>query len=124
MLYTAGQFIDDSPSSGDLFELDSLFAQETLERAGLKLGEGDELPLYVVSQIVSVCAAEADVPRFLDGQSLGGLIAPTEMTPYVGIEHFFLPAEVDHRLGGPSDGGFHGGHGGPEHDPLGGDVWW
>jgi len=40
--------INDSPSSAtDLFEFDSLFAQETLERAGLKLGEGDQLPLYV-----------------------------------------------------------------------------
>jgi len=46
------------------------------------------------------------------------------MTPYVGIEHFFLPAEVDHRMGGPSTGAEAGGQGGREHDPLGGDVWW
>lgn len=46
MLTQAGQIINDSPSSGgDLFEFDSLFAQETLEKAGLILGEGDQLPL-------------------------------------------------------------------------------
>lgn len=48
MLMPAGNIIDDSPTSAaDLFEFDSLFAQETLERAGLTLGEGDQLPLYV-----------------------------------------------------------------------------
>jgi len=48
LLASTGQMINDSPSSAtDLFEFDSLFAQETLERAGLKLGEGDQLPLYV-----------------------------------------------------------------------------
>jgi len=46
MLTQAGQIINDSPSSGgDLFEFDSLFAQETLEKAGLTLGEDDHLPL-------------------------------------------------------------------------------
>jgi hypothetical protein len=48
MMFTqSGQIVNDSPSSGggDIFEFDSLFAQETLERAGLKLGEGDQLPL-------------------------------------------------------------------------------
>ena len=38
--------MNDSPSSGtDLFEFDQLFAQETLERAGLSRGEGNQLPL-------------------------------------------------------------------------------
>ena len=42
------QLLDDSPSSAtDLFEFDNLFAQETLERAGLKLGKGEQLPLSV-----------------------------------------------------------------------------
>jgi hypothetical protein len=46
MLTQSGAIVDDSPSSGaDLFEFDSLFAQETLAKAGLTLGEGDQLPL-------------------------------------------------------------------------------
>jgi len=47
MLFQATQHImNDSPSSGtDLFEFDQLFAQETLERAGLSRGEGNQLPL-------------------------------------------------------------------------------
>ena len=46
MVITAGQLINESPSSAtDLFEFDSVFAQEMLERAGLKLGEGNQLPL-------------------------------------------------------------------------------
>ena len=46
MLTQTGQIINDSPSSGgDLFEFDTLFAQETLEKAGLTLGEDDQLPL-------------------------------------------------------------------------------
>ena len=61
------------------------------------------------------------LPRFLDGQSLGGSIAPTEMTPFVGIESFFLPAEVDNRLGGPSTDGEQDSS---QHNPLGGEVWW
>lgn len=53
MLTQAGQIINDSPSSGgDVFEFDSLFAQETLERAGLSLGEGDQLPLYVLDSLL------------------------------------------------------------------------
>jgi hypothetical protein len=41
-----GNPLEDSPStSGDMFEFDSLFALETLERAGLTLGEGNQLPL-------------------------------------------------------------------------------
>jgi hypothetical protein len=52
MLTQAGQIINDSPSSGgDVFEFDSLFAQETLERAGLSLGEGDQLPLCVLDSL-------------------------------------------------------------------------
>lgn len=47
MLFNATQQImNDSPTSGtDLFEFDQLFAQETLERAGLSMGEGNQLPL-------------------------------------------------------------------------------
>lgn len=48
MLAQAGsRIINDSPSSGggDTFEFDALFAQEALEKAGLSLGEGDQLPL-------------------------------------------------------------------------------
>lgn len=66
-------------------------------------------------------------PRFLDGQSLGGSMGGTEMTPFVGIESFFLPAEVDYRLGGgPSGSGEGGGQGGGNgnENPLGNDVWW
>jgi hypothetical protein len=47
MLFNATQqMMNDSPNSGtDLFEFDQLFAQETLERAGLSRGEGNQLPL-------------------------------------------------------------------------------
>ena len=51
-------------------------------------------------------------------------MAPNEMTPYLGIEQFFLPADLDHRLGGHNSSGDRIGHDGPEHDPSGGDVWW
>lgn len=45
-LQQASQIINDSPSSApELADFDSLFAVETLERAGLTLGEGDQLPL-------------------------------------------------------------------------------
>jgi len=57
--------------------------------------------------------------RFLDGQSLGASATTNEMTPFVGIESFFLPADVDSRLGASSAG-----QQGPEYNPLGGDVWW
>ncbi|KAK8869752.1 hypothetical protein IAR55_000320 [Kwoniella newhampshirensis] len=110
---TANQMINDSPSSVELFEFDSLFAQETLERAGISLGEDNQLPL------------------FLDGQSLGSSAAPTEMTPYVGLEQFFLPQEVDNRLVGPLGGdGSQGLDGTDGNDLIGGsgnvlpDVWW
>lgn len=46
LLQTAGQIINDSPTSGtDLFEFDSLFAQSILEKTGLSFNEGDQLPL-------------------------------------------------------------------------------
>jgi hypothetical protein len=46
LLYNAAAIINDSPQSGtDNFDFDFLFAQETLERAGLSLGENDQLPL-------------------------------------------------------------------------------
>jgi hypothetical protein len=45
MLFQPG-VVNDSPTSAtDLFEFDSLFAQETLARAGLELGEDNQLPL-------------------------------------------------------------------------------
>jgi hypothetical protein len=70
--------------------------------------------------------------RFLDGQSLGGSQAPTEMTPFMGIESFFLPAELDNQLGELGNPGFGTGNGGnfggamqDGHGALGqGDVWW
>lgn len=55
----------------------------------------------------------ADHYRFLDGQSLGATPGASEMTPFVGIESFFLPQDVDSRLAGPSDG-----------DQPTGPVWW
>lgn len=69
-------------------------------------------------------SAGANQFRFLDGQSLGASQGATEMTPFVGIESFFLPAEVDFRLGGPAASGETGGQGGGSENPLGGDVWW
>jgi hypothetical protein len=49
----------------------------------------------------------------------------TELTPFVGIENFFLPAEVDYRLGGgPSGSGENNGQGTGNENPLGNDVWW
>ncbi|WVQ78323.1 hypothetical protein IAT38_000408 [Cryptococcus sp. DSM 104549] len=104
LLNATSQIINDSPSSAEFFEFDSLFAQETLERAGIQLGENDQLPL------------------FLDGQSLGASAGPTDTAPYVGLEQFFLPQEVDNRLVGPGMGGS-----GQEHQGEGsmpGDVWW
>jgi hypothetical protein len=75
--------------------------------------------------------------RFLDGQSLGGSQAPTEMTPFMGIESFFLPAELDNQLGELGNPGFGTGNGASGnggnfggamqdgHGALGqGDVWW
>ncbi|ADV20422.1 Hypothetical protein CGB_B4500C [Cryptococcus gattii WM276] len=84
LLNAANQIIGDSPSSVELFEFDSLFAHETMEKAGIPLGENDQLPL------------------FLDGQSLGGSAAPTDTAPYVGLEQFFIPQDVDNRLVDPS----------------------
>lgn len=68
--------------------------------------------------------SSADGSRFLDGQSLGASQAPTEMTPFVGMESFFLPAEIDFRLGGQMSSGDNSGHGGGNENPMGGDVWW
>ncbi|WVF72211.1 hypothetical protein IAT40_007023 [Kwoniella sp. CBS 6097] len=84
------QIINDSPSSAEFFEFDSLFAQETMERAGIQLGEDNQLPL------------------FLDGQSLGSSANTMDMAPYVGLEQFFLPQDIDNRLTltGPNGNGF------------------
>ncbi|OWZ63172.1 hypothetical protein AYX14_03309 [Cryptococcus neoformans] len=84
LLNATNQIINDSPSSVELFEFDSMFAHETMEKAGIPLGENDQLPL------------------FLDGQSLGGSAAPTDTAPYVGLEQFFMPQDVDSRLVDPS----------------------
>ncbi|OCF71780.1 hypothetical protein I204_07843 [Kwoniella mangroviensis CBS 8886] len=100
-----GQLINDSPSSAELFEFDSLFAQETMEKAGIPLGEDNQLPL------------------FLDGQSLGSSANQLDMAPYVGLEQFFLPQEVDNRLTGPGNGINDGNMGGDGF--TGGDSsWW
>lgn len=48
ILMNASQILNDSPASGsgaETFEFDQLFAQETMEKAGLKFGAGDQLPL-------------------------------------------------------------------------------
>jgi hypothetical protein len=96
LLQQAGQIINDSPNSAtatDLFEFDSLFAQDIIERTGFPLQEGDQLPL------------------FLDGQSLGASQALTEMTNFVGIESFLLPAGLDDRLEGIAGAGYGAGNG-------------
>lgn len=127
-LQQASQIINDSPSSApDLADFDSLFAVETLERAGLTLGEGDSLPLYVLSLPSLKLARRLTVRRFLDGQSLGGGHAPTEMTPFMGMEQFFLPMEIDNMLGGisnnPGDGNGQN-EGGSDQPGYGENVWW
>ncbi|WWC61081.1 uncharacterized protein I303_103659 [Kwoniella dejecticola CBS 10117] len=104
LMNATNQLINDSPSSAELFEFDSLFAQETMERAGIPLGDDNQLPL------------------FLDGQSLGSSANQLDMAPYVGLEQFFLPQEVDNRLANPGNAfndantgeGFAGGEG----------AWW
>lgn len=45
LLNATNQIINDSPSSVELFEFDSMFAHETMEKAGIPLGENDQLPL-------------------------------------------------------------------------------
>lgn len=63
--------------------------------------------------------------RFLDGHSLGGQQAGSEMTPFVGMEQFFLPAMVDTRLGGPSTIDQNGSAlAGLDPSFLSEDVWW
>ncbi|EIW69439.1 hypothetical protein TREMEDRAFT_73857 [Tremella mesenterica DSM 1558] len=103
--------LNESPLSGqDIFEFDSLFAQETLERAGLTLDDSNQLPL------------------FLDGQSLGAEAGMMEMVPYLGLEQYFLPANVDdllgQQIGGPRWTGADqtGQPSGQGNVP--GDVWW
>ena len=62
--------------------------------------------------------------RFLDGQSLGAAAAPLDL-PYVGLEDFFLPADVDNRLAGP-DLSLTNGTSDPstQQQSLGSDIWW
>lgn len=114
LLASATNLLNDSPASGtgaEMFEFDNLFAHETLERAGLQLGEGGHLPLYVRM------SSRPD-NRFLDGQSLGASHGPSEMTNFVGIENFFLPIELDTRLTGPTMGEQ------AMENPMNDEVWW
>lgn len=83
LLMGASQILDESPSGSEnreISEFDLLFAQENLQRSGLSLGEGESLPL------------------FLDGHSLGGTFEEGDMAPFVGLEQFFLPVDIDSRL--------------------------
>lgn len=83
LLMGASQILDESPSGSEnreISEFDLLFAQENLQRSGLSLGEGESLPL------------------FLDGHSLGGTFEEGDLAPFVGLEQFFLPVDIDSRL--------------------------
>lgn len=84
LLLGTAQMLDGSPSSGsehrEITEFDLLFAQENLQRSGLSLNEGESLPL------------------FLDGHSLGGTFEEGDTAPFVGLEQFFLPIDIDSRL--------------------------
>lgn len=96
LLSATSQLLEDSPQSAqEISEFDFLFAQENLERSGLQLGEGDQLPL------------------FLDGHSLGGTSA-ADPSAWLGLENFFLPADVDNRLAG----------GNPLSAEAQSDLWW
>ncbi|KAK4689740.1 large subunit ribosomal protein L4, partial [Tremellales sp. Uapishka_1] len=106
LLYNATQIINDSPQSNELLEFDFLFAQETLERAGLSLEEGDQLPL------------------FLDGQSLGASLGQTGTTNFVGMENYFLPIEIDDKLASSSSLSGQNPAPGSNEFGAGGDVWW
>lgn len=94
VLIGASQMLDESPSSSsehrEITEFDLLFAQENLQRSGLSLNEGEALPL------------------FLDGHSLGSTFQDGDMAPFVGLEQFFLPVDIDSRLSGMSEGGAQG----------------
>lgn len=95
LLSATSQLLEDSPQSAqEISEFDFLFAQENLERSGLQIGEGDPLPL------------------FLDGHSLGSTQSATDPSSFLGLENFFLPADVDNRLAG--------GNVAPEAT----DLWW
>ncbi|CAK9787310.1 hypothetical protein CC85DRAFT_272355 [Cutaneotrichosporon oleaginosum] len=95
LLNATTQLLDESPQSAqELSEFDLLFARENLERSGLQIGEGEHLPL------------------FLDGHSLGGIQAAGDPTAFLGLEQFFLPADVDTRLAGGQV---------PQET---GDLWW
>jgi hypothetical protein len=95
LLNATTQLLDESPQSAqEISEFDLLFARENLERSGLQIGEGEHLPL------------------FLDGHSLGGIQAAGDPSAFLGLEQFFLPAEVDNRLAG----------GNPPQET--GDLWW
>ncbi|BEJ14452.1 hypothetical protein CspHIS471_0402190 [Cutaneotrichosporon sp. HIS471] len=83
LLNATNQLLDESPQSAqELSEFDLLFARENLERSGLQIGEGEHLPL------------------FLDGHSLGDIQTTGDPSAFLGLEQFFLPADVDNRLAG------------------------
>lgn len=47
------------------------------------------------------------------------------MTPFMGMEQFFLPTEIDNMLGGitnPGEGGHHDGS--TDQPAFGENVWW
>lgn len=119
LLFNAGTIINDSPSSVELFDFDFSFAQETLERAGLSLDEGSQLPLYVISSRYQL------ICRFLNGESLGASNVAND-NQMLGMEQFFLPREVDYRLGGTSAPSFEPSTDVAIPDPSvpGGDIWW
>lgn len=54
------------------------------------------------ARLLHMCIVANIYLRFLDGQSLGGSAAPTDTAPYVGLEQFFMPQDVDSRLVDPS----------------------
>lgn len=54
------------------------------------------------ARLLHMCIVANIYQRFLDGQSLGGSAAPTDTAPYVGLEQFFMPQDVDSRLVDPS----------------------
>lgn len=78
---------------------------------------------YHCGSLISGCDNIPDnTLRFLDGQSLGAVANGSETAPYVGIENFFLPAEIDNMLSGTSGGG--SAQVPNAENPSSGDVWW
>jgi hypothetical protein len=78
-------------------DFDFLFDPEGLQRAGLSYGDENNLPLSVLRSHIGG-NVDADSTRFLDDHSLGTSFAPTDHVPFVGLEDYFLPAELDDLL--------------------------